>query len=62
MVTSTATTMTQREQRVAVAIHSGEMEGLTVTPAGHTDAGEYVSGRIDADELIARVRACYGLA
>ncbi len=31
--TSTATMATQREQRVAEAIHSGEMEGLTVTRA-----------------------------
>jgi hypothetical protein len=59
--TSTATTTTQREGRVAEAIHSGQMEGLTVTPAGRTDAEGYIAGRIDADELVARARARYGL-
>lgn len=59
--TSTAATTTQRGQRVAEAIHSGEMEGLTVTPAGRTDAEEYIAGRINSDELVARARARYGL-
>ena len=61
--TSTVPTITQaeRERRVAEAIHSGEMEGLHVTPAGREDAQEYVAGRIDSDELVARARARYGL-
>lgn len=59
--TSTATTTTQRRQRVTEAIHSGEMEGLTVTSAGHADAGDYIAGRINSDELVARARARYGL-
>lgn len=59
--TSTATTATQRAQRVSEAIHSGEMEGLTVTPAGRADADEYIAGHIDSDELVARARARYGL-
>lgn len=37
------------------------MEGLTVTPAGRADADEYIAGRIDSDELVARARARYGL-
>jgi len=52
----------EREQRVAEAIHSGEMEGLDVSAAGRADADEYVAGRIDSDELVARARARYGLA
>lgn len=57
----TATTQAERERRVAEAIHSGEMEGLHVTPAGREDAEEYIAGRIDSDELVARARARYGL-
>ena len=54
---TTATTAAERELRVAEAIHSGEMEGLPVTAAGRQDAAEYVAGRIDSDELVARARA-----
>lgn len=48
-------------ERVAEAIHSGEMEGLTVTPETRADAQEYVAGAIDSDELVARALARYGL-
>ncbi|MFZ2482206.1 MAG: antitoxin VbhA family protein [Propioniciclava sp.] len=63
MTTSTVATITEaeRERRVAEAIHSGEMEGLSVSPAGRADAQEYIAGRIDSDELVARARARYGL-
>lgn len=63
MSTPTITTaeQAQRERRVGEAIHSGEMEGLHVTPAVRADAGEYIAGRIDSDELVARARARYGL-
>ena len=63
MTTSTVATITEaeRERRVADAIHSGEMEGLSVSPAGRADAQEYIAGRIDSDELVARARARYGL-
>ena len=63
MTTSTVATITEaeRERRVAEAIHSGEMEGLIVSPAGRADAQEYIAGRIDSDELVARARARYGL-
>lgn len=57
----TTTTEAERERRVAEAIHSGEMEGLQVSPAGRADAQEYIAGRIDSDELVARARARYGL-
>lgn len=56
-----ATTEAERDLRVAEAIHSGEMEGLPVTEAGRQDAHEYIAGRIDSDELVARARARYGL-
>ncbi|MFT3875131.1 MAG: hypothetical protein QM708_01685 [Propioniciclava sp.] len=55
------TTRAEREGRVAEAIHSGEMDGVHVTPATRADAEEYVEGRIDSDELVARIRARYGL-
>lgn len=51
----------ERERRVAEAMHSGEMEGFSVSPAGQADAGEYIAGTIDSDELVARARARYGL-
>ena len=52
----------ERERRVQEAIHSGEMEGLEVDSATRADADEYVDGRIDSDELVARTRARYGLS
>ncbi len=64
MATKTAaieTTAAEREFRVNEAIHSGEMEGLTVTADGRKDAQEYVAGHIDSDELVARARARYDL-
>lgn len=50
-----------RERRVLAAVHSGEMEGLTVTPDTRRDAQEYVAGAITSDDLVARARARYGL-
>lgn len=55
------TTVTEREQRVAEAIHNTEMEGMTLSSAGHADARDYIEGTIDADELVARARSRYGL-
>jgi hypothetical protein len=52
----------EREWRVQQAVHNGEMEGLHVSAATLADADEYVAGRIDSDELVARARARYGLA
>ncbi len=59
--TTPTTDESERERRVAEAIHSGEMEGLTVSAAGQADAQEYIAGRIDSDELLARARARHGL-
>lgn len=56
-----ATTEAERERRVAEAVHSNEMEGLTISDACRADAQEYIAGVIDSDELVARARARYGL-
>jgi Antitoxin VbhA len=40
----------------------GVMEGLHVNADTLADADEYVAGRIDSDELVARARARYGPA
>lgn len=51
----------ERERRVAEAIHSGEMEGRSVSMAGLVDAGEYIAGAMDSDEPVARARTCHRL-
>ncbi|WP_434619954.1 antitoxin VbhA family protein [Arthrobacter sp. A5] len=51
-----------RAEIVEAAIHSGEIEGLTVSDATRADADSYIAGRIDSNELVDRVRARYGLA
>lgn len=43
------------------AEHSGEMEGFHLTAAARADGEDYIAGRIDVDELVARGRARYGL-
>jgi hypothetical protein len=56
------TTESQRQRRVEDAIHNNEMEGLHANGETLDDADDYVAGRIDSDELVARARARYGLA
>lgn len=51
-----------RAEIVGKAIHSGEIEGLSVSDATRLDADSYIAGTIDSDELVDRVRARYGLA
>lgn len=51
----------ERQRRVAEAIHSGEMEGLTVDPETRADADAYVEGEITADGLVERTRHRYRL-
>jgi hypothetical protein len=51
----------ERRRRVEMAVHSGQMEGLEITPATRADAEQYVDGAIDSTELVQRVRARYGL-
>jgi shikimate kinase len=47
----------QRARSVEDAVHSGEMECLSVTPAFDEDAAAYVNGTITLDEFGSRVRA-----
>ncbi|WP_448855476.1 antitoxin VbhA family protein [Corynebacterium camporealensis] len=63
MTTSTFNSATQekRKRQVAEAIHSIEMEKLTVPAESKADAEDYIAGKINADDLIERVRARYGL-
>ena len=61
MIENMATTVAERERRVAEAIHSIEMVGLTISAATRRDAQEYIACRIDSDELVARTLARYGL-
>ncbi|MGM7669167.1 hypothetical protein [Microbacterium sp. A93] len=51
-----------RAFQVDAAIHSAEIEGLTVTPGTRADADSYIAGTIDSHELVDRVRARYGLS
>jgi hypothetical protein len=46
-----------RERAVEDAIHSGEMEGLSVSAEFETDAAAYAAGAINIDEFGRRVRA-----
>lgn len=62
-MTTTLTKVDQvvRAAHVAESAHSGAMEGFSVTPETRADAARYIDGAIDADELVARTRARYGL-
>lgn len=51
-----------RAKQVDEAIHSAEIEGLSVSTSTRGDADSYVAGEIDSSELVDRVRARYGLA
>ena len=60
-MTKSSVAQAERERRVEEAIHSGEMEGLTVDPDTKVDSDDYIVGVIDSAELVARARARYGL-
>jgi hypothetical protein len=51
----------ERRRLVDEAIHSGEMEGVSVDVDTRADTEDYIAGRIDSDELVERARARYGL-
>ncbi|WP_181273134.1 antitoxin VbhA family protein [Brevibacterium oceani] len=51
-----------RAAHVAESAHSGEMDGLSVSAETQADADRYINGDIDADEVVARTRARYGLS
>ncbi|MDO5093958.1 MAG: antitoxin VbhA family protein [Propionibacteriaceae bacterium] len=61
MITSTDTTIAERDRRVVEAIYNSDLEGLSVSSAGWQDAREYIAGHNSSDELVARVRARYDL-
>lgn len=56
------TIVESRTIQVEAAIHSAEIEGLTVSGNTREDADSYITGQIDSDELVDRVRARYGLS
>lgn len=61
---TTTITAAEREARVraaAEAEHSGEMEGLSITPDVRRDSAAYTEGEISSDELVRRTRARYVL-
>jgi len=55
-------TQAARQRAVREAIHSGEMEGLSVGEEFERDAADYVRGAIDLDEFGRRVFARTGAA
>ena len=59
------TTIAPAERARPIALeqaeHSGDIEGLHITPTTRAGGEEYAAGRIDIDELVARGRARYGL-
>ena len=57
-----ALTPEERAESAALALHSAELEGHSVTPGTRADTALYVSGEIDSKELLRRVRARYGIA
>ena len=52
----------RRRSALEQAEHSGEMEGLHITPAARADAEDYATGRIDIDQVVARTRSRYRLS
>lgn len=55
------TTDSEREWRVAEAIHNGQMESLNTSPATRAEPQEHITGRLGSAELVTRARARYGL-
>ncbi|MET4705021.1 hypothetical protein [Frigoribacterium sp. UYMn621] len=51
----------ERADSAAQSLHSAELEGHSVTPATQLDTEMYVSGEIDSQELLRRVRARYNV-
>lgn len=62
MTTLTGVGQAVRAAHVAESAHGGEMEGFSGTPETHADADSYIDRAIDADELVARTCARYGLS
>ena len=56
-----AADVSERRRIVEEAVHSSEMEGLSVSSETLRDADDYINGEIDAHELVTRTRARHGL-
>ncbi|WP_125773063.1 excisionase family DNA-binding protein [Antribacter gilvus] len=56
------TEMDKRRRVVEEAVHHNEMAGASVSDDSVADSGEFIAGTIDAQELVRRARARYGLA
>lgn len=56
----TSEDLAMRKRAVDEADHSNHMEGLELDETGKADMAEFVSGRIDVEELLARGRRRYG--
>ena len=54
-------TLDQRAKNAAQSLHSAELEGHSVTPETQADTELYVSGEIDSQELLRRVKARYSI-
>ena len=52
--------LARRKRAVDEAVHSNHMEGLELDKTGKADMAEFVSGRIDVEELLERGRRRYG--
>lgn len=50
-----------RAENAAQAIHSANMEGVEVSQPVVLETYDYISGKISASTLIARVKALHGL-
>ncbi|MFT3799197.1 antitoxin VbhA family protein [Microbacterium sp.] len=61
LTTITAAERAEREKAVEQATHSLAMEGLTPSEESQQDDADYIAGKIDSAELVARARARYGL-
>lgn len=51
----------QRADNAAQAIHSSNMEGVEVSQPVVMETYDYISGKISASTLVARVKAIHGL-
>lgn len=51
----------ERAEKVAAAVHSGRLEGTEPSAEFLADGQAYVTGSIDAGEVVRRTRKRYGL-
>lgn len=51
----------ERQKQVDAAVHSGEMEGLSISEAAIELAKRYVRGEINVDEMVELIKEEHGL-